>query len=345
MVRIVDVARAAGVSTATVSRVLNGKTVRDEMAVAVREAVARLGYEPDRAARSLRMRRSEVVALVLPDIENPFFTALARGVEDITQAVGYSLVLCNTDEDPEKEARYLSVARRERMAGVIVAPAGPRPALDLMRDHGHVVVVDREVADDVHQVVFDNIALGGAATRVLLEHGHRRIACVTGPLVTRTAHQRALGWSGAMLDAGLADDHLVHTTFRVDGGRTAMRELLSLPDPPDAVLATNNLVGVGILRARSAARRPDVGVAVIGELPFVTGDVDNLWLLPLEPRRMGLEAARRLIDAIAGRAEPASVYVQESVPRVYEGRAGTDSRFDSLPRDQYAAERYLLPHP
>src|SRR5699024_2491736 len=125
MAKIVDVAAHAGVSTATVSRVLNGMRVRPELEAAVRRAVEELGYTPDRTARSLRRRHSDVIALVIPDIENPFFTAVARGVEDVAQAAGFSVVLCNTDDDAAKEARYIAVAEDENMAGVILAPAGP----------------------------------------------------------------------------------------------------------------------------------------------------------------------------------------------------------------------------
>ncbi len=123
MTRIVDVARHAGVSTATVSRVLNGKTVRPELAAAVRAAVEDLGYAPDRTARSLRRRSSDVVALVLPDVENPFFTAVARGVEDVAQQAGYSVVLCNTDDDPARR----SATSRSPSARTWRASSWPRP--------------------------------------------------------------------------------------------------------------------------------------------------------------------------------------------------------------------------
>ncbi|MFH6690894.1 LacI family DNA-binding transcriptional regulator, partial [Cellulosimicrobium funkei] len=249
MTRIVDVARHAGVSTATVSRVLNGKTVRPELAAAVRAAVEDLGYAPDRTARSLRRRSSDVVALVLPDVENPFFTAVARGVEDVAQQAGYSVVLCNTDDDPAKEERYLAVAERENMAGVVLAPATDAPETAALRARRRaVVVIDRRVRQDVDQVVFDNVALGRRAAAELVERGFRRVACITGPRGTSTAVERADGWREALAEAGLSPDGLlVHANFRVDGGHGAAVDLLARPDPPDAILATNNLEGVGVL--------------------------------------------------------------------------------------------------
>jgi LacI family transcriptional regulator len=317
MASIVDVATRAGVSTATVSRVLNGKTVRADLAEAVLRAAEELQYSPNRAARSLRLRHSEVIALILPDIENPFFTSLARGVEDAAQRAGLSVVLCNTDDDPEKESRYLRIADSENMAGVILAPASTEPDLGRLVDRGTaIVVVDREAGADVDHVVFDSHALGHQATEKLIRAGYTRIACVTGPASTSTAVERATGWRDALADAGLPTDEnlLVYANFRVDGGRAAMSSLLALPEPPDAVLATNNLVGVGVLQVVAEARErlSDMGVGVIGELPFVTSTHHNLTVHPLGPREMGLTAARLLLERIAGDSEPARRLVQRT---------------------------------
>ncbi|MBD8078601.1 substrate-binding domain-containing protein [Cellulosimicrobium arenosum] len=313
MTRIVDVARRAGVSTATVSRVLNGKSVRPELVAAVRAAVDELDYVPDRTARSLRRRSSDVVALVLPDVENPFFTAVARGVEDVAQEAGFSVVLCNTDDDPAKEARYLAVAEHENMAGVVIAAASASPALaGLLARRRAVVAVDRAVPDAVDQVTFDNVALGRRAAGLLVERGFRRIACVTGPRATTTAVDRATGWRLALDDAGLvpSDDLLVHANFRVDGGYAATSELLARPTAPDAVLATNNLVGVGALRAvadrhldlaaSGAAGGTSVGVGIVGDLPFATSRTDDVALVPLSPRGLGTTAARMLLERLDG---------------------------------------------
>jgi len=315
MSNIVDVAARAGVSTATVSRVLNGKTVRADLTEAVLRAAEELQYSPNRTARSLRRRHSEVIALILPDIENPFFTALARGVEDAAQQAGFSVVLCNTDDDPAKESTYLRIADSENMAGVILAPASPEPDLERLVARGTaIVVVDREVGADVDQVLFDNRALGRTATAELIRAGYTRIACVTGPTTTPTAEERADGWRDAVEAAGLSadDDLLVHANFRVDGGRHAMTALLALPHPPDAVVATNNLVGVGVLQVVAEARDElrGMGVGVIGEVPFVTSAHDSLTVHPLGPREMGLTASRLLVERIAGSSEPARRLVQ-----------------------------------
>ncbi|MDR1186853.1 MAG: LacI family transcriptional regulator [Bifidobacteriaceae bacterium] len=304
MPRMVDVAQRAGVSTATVSRVLNGKAVRQDLTEAVQRAVEDLEYSPDRTARSLRRRHSAVVALILPDVENPFFTSVARGVEDVAAQAGYSVVLCNSDELPEKERRYLGVAESENMAGVIIAPTGSKPRLEGLLERGRaLVVLDREVRQPVDQVAFDNRSLGRKATQLLIDQGYRLIACVTGPTKVSTAVERAKGWRDAMTAAGLdaPNDYLLRRSFRVDGGLVAVDELLELPQPPQAVLATNNLSAVGVLRAVAQRNvQGKLGVAVIGDLPFATAPLENVVIVPLNPRGMGVTAAKMLVERIDG---------------------------------------------
>ncbi|GAA4287607.1 LacI family DNA-binding transcriptional regulator [Georgenia daeguensis] len=322
MATIVEVAALAGVSTATVSRVLNGKNVRADLAEAVQRAAAELGYTPDRTARSLRRRHSDVIALVLPDIENPFFTSVARGVEDLAQEAGLSVVLCNTDEDPAKEEKYLAIADSENMAGVLLAPATATPNLRPLLERGRaVVVLDRAVDAPVDQVLFDNVDLGRRVTAALLGRGYRRIACISGPAGTSTADQRADGWRQTLVEAGLdaAETLLVRASFRVDGGRQAMSELLDRDEPPEAVVATNNLVGVGALQVLAGRNGARPGVGVIGDLPFVTSRTDDITLLPLRPRAMGLTAARLLADRINGLAEPPRTVLAEVAEPVGPG--------------------------
>lgn len=305
MTTISDVAALAGVSKATVSRVLNGITVREDLAESVRRAAATLEYSPSRAARSLRRQLGEVIALILPDIQNPYFTSLARGVEDVAQAHGYSVVLCNSDDDTEKESRYLKIAVSERMAGVIIAPAAESTSVSsLTGQRQAVVVVDRVIADQVDHVLEDNDAVARQAVNALIDRGFRRIACVTGPEDVVTARDRARAWHDEMLRHGLEapDEMLVHANFRVDGGRAAASQLLGLPRPPEAVLATNNLVGVGVLQVLSERRgsHGSIGVGVIGDLPFATSSPARISIVPLHPREMGMTAARLLIDRVNG---------------------------------------------
>lgn len=314
MATIYEVAALAGVSPATVSRVFNDMRVSAEKTAAVRTAAESLNFTPNRTARRLRKQNSEVIALVIPDIENPFFTSLARGVEDRAQAAGYSVVLCNTDDDTTKEATYLEIANSENMAGVILAPASDHSDLKSVLSLGRpIVAVDRGTGYDIDGVMVDNRPAGHAAASSLFDAGYRRIGCITGPLGIETADERSRGWRQVVLQRGdyEPDAYLRHANHRVDGGRAAMVELLSMENPPDAVVATNNLMGVGALQILSEAGMtpPAVGVAVIGDLPFTTHDPTTITLVHLPARNLGITAATMLIERINGDTQPARTVV------------------------------------
>jgi LacI family transcriptional regulator len=323
MPTIYEVAARAGVSPATVSRVLNGQNVSADKAERVRDAARSMGFTPNRVARTLRRQNSEVIALVIPDIENPFFTSMARGVEDVAQAAGYSVVLCNTDEDQTKEARYLDIAVSANMAGVILAPAGDHSDLDaLLARKRPIVAVDRSPHGyDIDAVTVDNRAGGRAATAALAEQGFRRIACITGPRDVETATLRADGWRDAVTGLGLdvGDPYLRYADFRVDGGHQAMRELAELPAPPDAVFVANNLMGVGVLRllAERGTLPPAVGMAVFGDLPVISPTPMAITVVSLPVRHLGVTAADLLLKRINGDDQPPRTIVlrNQIVPR------------------------------
>jgi LacI family transcriptional regulator len=315
MATIYEVARLAGVSPATVSRVFNGAGVSETKAAAVREAARQLKFTPNRTARTLRRQESEVIALVIPDIENPFFTELARGVEDVAQSSGYSVVLCNTDSQVEKESAYLQIAISEHMAGVILAAASAQSDLKAILAAGRpVVAVDRSTRYDIDAVIMANRSAGEAATEKLVEAGFQRIACITGPEDIETAYERALGWRTVIarhFPETHADYLLRYSTFGVDGGRDAMEELLSLPDPPDAVVAGNNLLGVGAVQVLTehGLTPPAFGMAVVGALPFTTLPPAAVTVVRLPARHMGMTAARMLLERVAGDDQPARTVV------------------------------------
>lgn len=312
---IYEVAKLAGVSPATVSRVFNGVGVSELKRQAVHKAVRELNFTPNRTARTLRRRASEVLALVIPDIENPYFTEMARGVEDVASDAGYSLVLCNSDADVEKESTYLQIALAEQMAGVVLAAASEHADLDdLMAAGRPVVAVDRSAGYDIDRVVMSNRDAGVAATTELARAGARRIACITGPEHIETARDRAHGYLEAMQEhqPGSDPDELLRfATFQVEGGRAAMEELLALPEPPDAVVAGNNMLGVGVIQVLSehGLTPPRVAVAVIGSLPYTTLSPTAVTVVRLPARQMGVTAARLLLERIGGDVRPARTVV------------------------------------
>ena len=221
---IFDVARKSGVSTATVSRVLNGNMhVAPELAAKVMGAARELNYRPNRVARSLRLRHNRVLALVISDVRTgPFFADVVRGVEDGAHAAGYPMFLCNADEDPEKEAGYLHLAIAENVAGVILTPSGPGTDLRPLFDAGiQVVLADRKLpGNQADTVVGDNLSGATEAVSHLIANGYRRIACITGPLAATTSAERLLGYRMALQQAGITlDDSLVCVAdFREAGG-------------------------------------------------------------------------------------------------------------------------------
>ena len=197
MPTISDVANRAGVSPATVSRVLHGApNVRPDPRAKVEEAIEQLGYVPSAVAQSLRSKRTRSIALVVSDVTNTFWTTVARGVEDVAQRHRYSVLLCNTDEDLAKQRQYLDVLIRQQVDGVIIAPYdSDAQNLDSLRSRNiPTVLVDRRVEGwDVDSVISDSIAASRALVQHLLSLGHQRIAVLSGPATTSTAEDRIAG--------------------------------------------------------------------------------------------------------------------------------------------------------
>ena len=282
-VTIRDVARHAGLSVATVSRVLNGKfTVDPELVKRVRASASELQYEPNRIARDLRRQVSSVWSLIISDMGNPFFTTMVRSIEQDAAAAGYSIVLCNTDDDPVKEANYLDIARAQKVAGVIISPASEVDTdLSRLSDQGiPVVAVDRLPAHrNVGAVLVDNFSGSHMGTAHLIEQGYKRIAFIGGPPSTTTARERRQGYVTALQQAGLgvAAELMVESDFKQSGGADAMQWLLNRSPRPDAVLVANNLMGLGALECLVGS-----GLRVPDDLGLVTWD-DLPWAVVMRP--------------------------------------------------------------
>jgi len=319
MSTIYEVAALAAVSPATVSRVLNGTSVSDDKVARVQQAIKELDFSPNRAARSLRLQHSQLIALIIPDIENPFFTSVARGVEDVAQAADYSVVLCNSDGELAQEAYYLDLAASDNMAGVIWAPASDASTLGRFRSPKRAVVaVDRRpTGDKTDAVLVDNQVAGLTATQSLFAQGYRRIACITGPADVETANLRSEGWRDAWAStrhSAAPDEYLRHADFRVDGGLAAMSDLLTLPVPPDAVFVANNLMGVGVLRtlADRGISTANFGVAILGDLPYSSFSWLGATVIDLPAREIGGAATRLLLERISGFTGPPRTEVLRS---------------------------------
>ncbi|MBB1158517.1 MULTISPECIES: LacI family DNA-binding transcriptional regulator [Amycolatopsis] len=302
MATISDVAARAGVSTATVSRTLNGKsTVDPELAARVLEAAEELGYHPNGLARNLRRQETAVLALIISDVENPFFTSIARGVEDLAQVSGYSVVLCNSDENEDKERRYLDVALQERVAGVLLSPTGPATSVTRLRRLGiPVVAVDRPLpGTDGDQVLVDTRRAARQATRHLVANSYRRVACLTGPPGVRTADDRLSGYFDAV---GEENAIFRRAEYRAEGARHAAGDLLDQPVPPDALLVANSTMAIGVLEAlaeRSLRAGRDIGIVSFDDAPWTTLIDPPLTVVAQPAYEIGRVAAQLLLARIA----------------------------------------------
>lgn len=313
MVKLTDVARRAGVSVATVSRTLNNNARVDPvLAERVREVARALGYRPNGVARDLRRRHTQVWALIITDINNPFFTAVARGVEDVASKCGFSVLLCNSDEDKIKEAGYLMVAEEERVAGVILAPRDHSTDLSRLRSVGiPAVAVDRSLKQPVDTVLAHSQHGAINATRHLLAQGWRRPACVTGPPGTETAEQRAIGYR-QVVEAHDLPVLVQHVPFHANGGSQATAELLDSDDPPDALFIANSVLALGVLvelQRHKLTLGRDIGLITFDDAPWAPLIDPPITVIAQPAYQIGAEAARMLAARIRGDApeEPQSI--------------------------------------
>ena len=278
MVNIKDVAEVAGVSIATVSRVLADKPhVRPKVREHVLAVVKELNYSPNRVARSLRAQKSNVIGLIVSDIQNPFFTLISRSVEDAAYEQGMSIFLCNSDEDPAKEAIYLKLMRDERVSGIILSPTQKTSNnfLEITNSHLPVVVIDRRVHGvDIDSVQIDNIESAYKLVDHLIGHGYQRIGALFG-MGSTTGRERRQGYIKALEDNGIkpSSELVFFVEAREAEGYNATRELLKLSTSPDAIFTSNGLLSAGAFRAlrESSHKMPEeIAFATFDETPWST---------------------------------------------------------------------------
>lgn len=273
MTTIYDVARKAGVSPATVSRALSGARGVSEVTRRRVLAVAEeLRYSPNYIARSLKKRQTNTIALIVSDVTNPFFTTLARGVEDKSSEHGFNTIFCNTDEDPRTEGAYIELMLRRRVDGLLISSCSDGQALEILaRRNVPVVLVDRRVRNSRWDYVVGDSEYGAYfLTKHLVEvHRKTRIAIISGPLVLSTSRERVEGYRRALQEVGvsISERYVCIGAYKEDFGYQAMRGLFASNLPIEAVFAGNNVIAVGVVRA---AR--DLGVRIPEDLALVTFD-------------------------------------------------------------------------
>jgi LacI family transcriptional regulator len=304
---ISDVAERAGVSPATVSRVIHSsRNVRSSTRERVERAIEELGYVPSAVAQSLRSKQTRSLALVVPDITNTFWTTVVRGVEDVAQRHGYSVLLCNTDEDLAKQLDYLDFVIRQQVDGVIIAPYdSDAEHLDKLRLRDiPTVVIDRHIEGwEVDSVGSDSVSGSRALVQHLIGLGHRRIAMISGPAITSTAEDRVAGYRLALQEAGIAlDPALIQRgEYRSSSGKSLLGQVLDADPPPTAIFAANNALAMGaldVLEERGLRVPQDIALVCFDDLPNTSLIFPFLTVVAQPVYDMGVNAAQLLLSRI-----------------------------------------------
>jgi LacI family transcriptional regulator len=304
-----DVASLAGVSLATVSRVVNGRDdVRADLAARVHDAVGVLGYRRDLTASILRRtdRLSASIGLIIEDVANPFFSSVHRGVEDVARTHGVLTFAGSSDEDPDRERELVEAFGDRGVDGLVIVPcSSDQGYLSRERDAGRALVfVDRPPRFiDADAVVTDNPGGARAAVAHLIDAGHRRIAFLGDRPTVFTAAERRRGYHDALAAAGIPADPALERVGLVDSdaAELAARELLVAPDPPSAVFAGQNLITIGAMRAlRRRGLQRDVGLIGFDDVMLADMVEPGITVIAQDPYELGREAAKLLFSRLAG---------------------------------------------
>ncbi|MEX5852324.1 ribose operon transcriptional repressor RbsR [Providencia huaxiensis] len=319
MATMKDVARLAGVSTSTVSHVINqNRYVSESITLRVKNAIEELNYAPSALARSLKMNRTNTIGMLLTTSNNPFYAEVVRGVERSCYECGYSLILCNTEGDLQRMNHSLETLLQKRVDGLLIMCTEVQgPSKDVFTRYPSVptVMMDWSPFDSVGDVIQDNSFLGGEiATRYLIDSGFTRIACIAGPQDKSPARARYQGFIQAMEQAKIEvnEDYIIFSDFEFAGGFESMNKLLELSTPPQAIFAGNDAMAVGAYQAifQKGIKVPD-DISIIG---YDDIDLSPYMIPPLttihQPKdKLGKQAVDQLIYRMDNPEADASVLV------------------------------------
>lgn len=307
MATMKQVAEKARVSTTTVSHVINNtRVVSEDARERVLSVIQELRYIPSAVARSLKNDRTHTLGMMIPNNSNPYFAEVIQGIEDASFKLGYNIILCNSDDNPKKQAAYIRVLMEKRIDGLILVSSGSDEELSqLLADEGiPKVLVDREVSGvSADFIEADHVQGGYDATSYLISLGHRRIACVAGPDTLLPSGGRVTGYLRALKEAGLEfrDKYLVHSDFTSQGGFNAFQELLALPERPTAIFVSNDLMAIGgICAANAAGVRIPQQLSVVGydDIALASFSTPPLTTIAQPKHAIGELTAKTLVDRI-----------------------------------------------
>lgn len=309
MTTIYDIAEKAGVSIATVSRVINNSPgVKEETRERVMHVIKQMNYSPNVMAAALTNKKTYTLGLLIPDIANPFFAELARGVEDRANYYGYNVIICNTDNKPHKEIEYLRLLMRKRTDGLVfaAAEAGHSSITRLTRKGFPLVLLARELEGaDLDTVLVDNVEAGYLATKHLVELGHHQIGIATETVNIKASQDRHHGYLMALSEEGIlpVNEYQIFNVGSIRAGQEAAKKLLNLPNPPTAVVAFNDLVAIGIMEgAREMGLKIPRDISVVGFDDTIIASITNppLTTIAQPIYQMGSCAVDRLVGLIKG---------------------------------------------
>lgn len=250
-VTIKDIAKELGVSYSSISRALNGKEgVSEENRLAIIEAAERMGYQPNELARGLVNKVSNSVGVIIPDINNPYFGEVVKGILDDAKEHGYNVFLCTTDWNVTTEKEYYNTLLQKRVDGIIVKPVGKDSTIKPRNTTTPLLIIDPQIENCKNQVVVDNEMGGYLAVNHLLQCGYRQIAFILGKEDNLSSQQRLGGATRALQENGLLldPDLVIEGSMNIEGGRTATEKLMSRGKPIDAIFGINDLIALGALQ-------------------------------------------------------------------------------------------------
>ena len=303
-----DVAKRAGVAPITVSRVINNSGyISDATRERVETVIKEIGYVPNTLARGLRSKRTNTLALIVTDITNPYFTLMARGVEDIAGDSNYTVIYCNTDESETKEEKYANILAQRQVDGVLLVPAGGNDrTIKFFESNGiSVVVLDRRIPGvETDFVCSDSVDGAKLLVKLLIRLGHKRIAIITGTKSVSTSVDRVTGYKQALREAGLSDNELVYYgEFNQQSGYDLTKQAMMQSPKPTAIFGANNFILIGIIKALHDLKfnvPEDVSVVGFDDLPESMLVTPFLTVATQPAYEMGRLATELLLNRISG---------------------------------------------
>ena len=303
-----DVAKRAGVAPITVSRVINNSGyISDATRDRVETVIKEIGYVPNTLARGLRSKRTNTMALIVTDITNPYFTLMARGVEDIAGNSNYAVIYCNTDESETKEEKYANILAQRQVDGVLLVPAGGNDkTIKFFKTNGiSVVVLDRRIPGvETDFVCSDSVDGAKLLVKLLIRLGHKRIAIITGTKSVSTSVDRVTGYKQALREAGLSENELVcYGEFNQQSGYELTKQVMTQLPKPTAIFGANNFILIGIIKALNDLKvnvPEDVSVVGFDDLPESMLVTPFLTVATQPAYEMGRLATELLLNRISG---------------------------------------------